>query len=208
MTGETITAGSGLDEPTSAALDQVLSSVVPAMFKSQQPWALMGSLGSVLQGLDGYAPPDIDLVTSMEGAYIMQGSLAGCGTTLRPVSYSVAPPYESYFGICEVRGVKVEVMGDLIIACPDGRVDANAHYARWSEKVRLLRFGDYSVPVVPLEWQLVANVLLQRPERYRPICGMLLSRGYDRAYLEDLLADPASGDRTIAAVREMLQLDQ
>lgn len=205
--GETVTSGSGLSERLRGALVVVLSCVIPAMFKSQQPWALMGSTASVLQGLDGYAPPDIDLVTTMTGAYIMQGAVARCGATIRPVSFSIREPYASHFGIFEVEGVKVEVMGDLLIRCPDGQINTSDHFSRWSDKVRVLHVEGMHVPVVPLEWQLVANVLLRRPERCEPIADLLLRRGYDRAYVDALLADRQNGDRTIAAVRELLHID-
>jgi len=189
------------------ALRSIASRVVPAMFKSQQPWALMGSTASVLRGLDGYSPPDIDLVTTMRGAYIMEGAVASCGATVRPVSWSVSPPYESHFGIFEVDGVKTEVMGDLIIRCDDGVIDASEHFARWSEKVRVVHFEGFHVPVVRLEWQLVANALLRRPERSIGIAELLLRSGYDRDYVEALLADERIGARTIDTVRRMLQLD-
>ena len=52
----------------------VLHALVEPMFKAQQPWALMGSSASVLQGIPDYTPPDIDLMTTMEGAYIMEGA--------------------------------------------------------------------------------------------------------------------------------------
>jgi hypothetical protein len=186
------------------ALLSVVCQVVPAMFKSQQPWALMGSTGSVLQGIDRYSPPDIDLVTTMEGAYIMEGSVAGCGATIRPVSYSISPPYESHFGIFEVDGVKVEVMGDLIIRCHDGMVNAADHFARWSDKVRVIHFETYHIPLVRLEWQLVANVLLRRPERSSGIVDLMRRRGYDRAYVDALLSDEHIGERTINTVRRLL----
>ena len=202
--GEDVVCGDGMTEAVRQALGSVVRHVVPAMFKSQQPWALMGSTCSVLQGIDGYSPPDIDLVTTMEGAYIMAGSVAGCGATIRPVSYSVAPPYESHFGIFEVDGVKVEVMGDLIIRCDDGMINAAEHFARWSDKVRVLHFETYHIPVVRLEWQLVANVLLRRPERSSGIVDLMLRRGYDRAYIEALLSDANIGERTIATVRRLL----
>jgi Aminoglycoside-2''-adenylyltransferase len=205
--GETVAFGSGLTEQLRTALYAVLGCVVPAMFKSQQPWALMGSTSSVLQGLDNYAPPDIDIVTSMEGAYIMEGAVARCGATIRPVSFSVREPYASHFGIFEVEGVKVEVMGNFVIRGADGEIDANRHWARWSDKVRLIHFEGMHVPVVPLEWQLVANVLLQRPERYGPIAELLLRSGYDCLYVDALLADERHGGRTIALVRELLHLD-
>jgi hypothetical protein len=196
-----------MTERVREALRSVVSQVVPAMFKSQQPWALMGSTCSVLQGIDGYAPPDIDLVTTMKGAYIMEGAVASCGVTVRPVSWSVAPPYESHFGIFEVDGVKVEVMGDLVIRCDDGLIDAAEHFARWSDKVRVLHFEGFHIPVVRLEWQLVANVLLRRPERSIGIVELLLRRGYDAEYVDALLADRQIGERTKASVRRMLQLD-
>jgi len=205
--GETVTFGSGLTEELRGALVAVLRSIIPAMFKAQQPWAIMGSTASVLQGLDGYAPPDIDIVTSMEGAYIMEGAVARCGATVRPISFSVREPYASHFGIFEVNGVKVEVMGNLVIGCPDGEIDANRHWARWSDKVRLIHFEEMHVPVVPLEWQLVANVLLDRPERYGPIAVLLLGRGYDRPYVDALLADERHGRRTNSMVRELLRLE-
>ncbi len=205
--GEDVVCGDGMTERVRGALYSVVRQVVPAMFKSQQPWALMGSTCSVLQGIDGYSPPDIDLVTTMQGAYIMQGAVAGCGATVRPVSWSVAPLYESHFGIFEVDDVKVEVMGDLVIHCDDGLINAAEHFARWSDKVRVLHFQGYHIPVVRLEWQLVANVLLRRPERSIGIVDLLLRRGYDREYVDALLADRQIGERTIATVRRMLHLD-
>jgi len=137
----------------------------------------------------------------------MEGAVASCGATVRPVSWSVSPPYESHFGIFEVDGVKTEVMGDLIIRCDDGVIDASEHFARWSEKVRVVHFEGFHVPVVRLEWQLVANALLRRPERSIGIAELLLRSGYDRDYVEALLADERIGARTIDTVRRMLQLD-
>jgi hypothetical protein len=208
MKAETIPCGSGMTDAVRSSLRAIMRCMIPSMFKSQEPWALMGSTASVLQGLDGYSPPDIDLVTTMHGAYIMEGCVGNTGATLRQVGYSVAAPYASHFGIFEVLDVKVEVMGDLIIRCDDGLIDASEHFARWSDKVRLVHFDDYHLPVVPLEWQIVANVLLRRPERSRPIAELLLARGYDLAYTLNLLADQQLGARTITTVKEMLHLEQ
>jgi hypothetical protein len=126
---------------------------------------------------------------------------------VRPVGYSESDRYASHFGIFEVTDVKVEVMGDLIIRVADGHIDATDHFARWSDKVRLIHFENHHIPVVPLEWQLVANVLLSRPERSTGIADYLLAHGFDRAYLEALLTDKGHGERTIATVREMMHLD-
>ena len=115
MPGETIPCGNGMTDAVRDALAEVLHAIIPSLFKSQQPWAIMGSTASVLQGIPDYVPPDIDLTTTMEGAYIMEGAIGHLGTMVRQVGFSVREPYSSYFGIFEVRGVKVEVMGDLLI---------------------------------------------------------------------------------------------
>jgi hypothetical protein len=198
--------GSGLSYEVRAATLAVLRCIVPAMFKAQQPWALMGSTASVLQGLDNYVPPDIDLATTKEGAYIMQGALCEVAVTVRPVSYSTSGPYTSEFGIFEVMGIKVEVMGDLIIAPPDGHIALTEHWSKWSDKVRVLHFEDQHVPVVPLEWQLVANALLARPERVGGVAEHLLLHGFDHTYVEALLEDAGLGERTLRASREALHL--
>ena len=207
MAGETVPCGDGMTEGVRRALSACLRAIIPTMFRAQQPWAVMGSTASVLQGMPNYTPPDIDLVTTRDGAYIMSGSIGGLGATVRQVSFSESDRYASHFGIFEVLDVKVEVMGDLVIRVPDGHIDVTEHFARWSDKVRLIHFGEDHIPVAPLEWQLVANVLLSRPERSTGIADFLLEHGYDRPFLEALLADTGHGERTIATVREMMHLD-
>jgi len=204
---EDVAPGDGLTERIRDAANTALHAIVPPLFKAQQPWAVMGSTASVLQGIPRYVPPDIDIVTTMVGAYIMEGAISSLGSTFRPVSHSVGGPYTSYFGIFEVRGVKIEIMGDLIIQCEDGSIDTRDHWSRWSDKVRVLHFDDLHIPVVPLEWQLVANTLLGRPTRVDDISSYLLEHGFDRPYLDALLADEGYGARTIAGVREALRLD-
>lgn len=207
MAGETVPCGDGMTDGVQRALSASINAIIPTMFRAQQPWAVMGSTASVLQGICNYTPPDIDLVTTRDGAYIMSGSIGGLGATTRQVGYSESDRYASHFGIFEVLDVKVEVMGDLVIRVADGRIDATEHFARWSDKVRLIHFEEHHIPVVPLEWQLVANVLLSRPERSTGISDYLLAHGFDRAYLDALLLDKGHGERTIAAVREIMRLD-
>lgn len=207
MAGETVPCGDGMTERVRRALSACVQAIIPTMFRAQQPWAVMGSTASVLQGIPNYTPPDIDLVTTRDGAYIMSGSIGGLGATVRQVSYSESDRYTSHFGIFEVLDVRVEVMGDLVIRVADGHIDTTEHFARWSDKVRLLHFEQYHIPVAPLEWQLVANVLLSRPERSTGIADFLLDHGYDRPFLEALLQDKNHGERTTATVREMMHLD-
>lgn len=204
---EEIEPGCGLPDAVRDATASVVRVITVPMFKAQQPWALIGSTASVLQGIQDYVPPDIDITTTMEGAYIMSGAISTLGATVRPVRFSTAGPYTSYFGIFEVMGVKTEVMGDLVIHCADGTIALEEHWARWSEKVRILHFEGLHVPVVPLEWQLVANALLGRTERVNGIASYMRRHGWDRAYLDGIIADSQFSARTIAVVREALRLD-
>ncbi len=207
MAGETVPCGNGMTDGVRGALREVLHAIIPSMFKSQQPWAIMGSTASVLQGIPDYTPPDVDLTTTQDGAYIMQGAVGHVGSMIRPTAFSVREPYASYFGIFEVHNVKVEIMGDLVIEVRDGRIDVKDHWSRWSDKVRLLHFENMHVPVIPLEWQLVANTLLERPERTSGIVHFLDEHGFDRPYLQALLEDRQLGQRTITSVRKAMRLD-
>ncbi len=198
---------SGLCQRTHDALVAIARCIIPSMFKAQEPWSLVGSTASVLQGFPGYEPPDIDLSTTMEGAYIMEGCIAASGAVVRPVQYSVRVPYSSYFGIFEVGGVKVEVMGALVIRCPDGLIDVSDHWARWSDEVRVRALDDLHIPCVPLEWQIIANAILGRDDRVGALADYLFNAGYDRGYMRSLMKDVRIGARTVARVREALHLD-
>ena len=203
---EDIHPGGGLTPEVADVLQTIMKCIIPVMFRSQQPWALMGSLASVLQGMPDYTPPDIDLVSTKDGAYAMEECLSQY-RTVRAVSLSSSGPYTSHFGIFDVNSVKVEVMGDLIIKCDDGVLDTNDHWSRWSQRVRVLHFRDMHIPVVPLEWQIVANALLRRPERVAGCAKQLLSAGIDHNFLDTILEDQKYGERTIHIVREALHLD-
>ena len=205
---EDVPPGNGLTNVVADTLELIMQAIIPEMFKSQQPWALMGSLASVLQGMPDYVPPDIDLVSTTTGAYVMEGAIIKIDKTVRSVSLSSSGPYTSHFGIFDVNGVKVEVMGDLVIRCEDGSLTTEDHWSKWSERVRVLHYRKLHIPVVPLEWQIVANALLNRPERVSGCARQLLAAGYDRDYLDDILSDQAYGERTLKTVREALHLDE
>jgi Aminoglycoside-2''-adenylyltransferase len=207
MTSTTSIRDSGLTGTTHDALVAIVRCIIPSMFNAQQPWALVGSTASVLQGFPNYRPPDIDLATTMEGAYVMSRCIGNAGNVIRPVRYSVRPPYSSYFGIFEVLGVKVEVMGDLVIRCADGVIDVSDHWARWSDTVRICQLDDLHIPVVPLEWQIIANAMLGRDDRVDALAAHVLQCGYDREYMANLFADPRIGARTIERVRRALRFD-
>ena len=99
-------------------------------------------------------------------------------------------------------------MGALIIRCTDGVIDVSDHWARLSDEVRMREIDGTRIPLVPLEWQLLANTMLGRENRAKDIARHLLRTGYDGELVASLMADERNGARTIAGVREALQIDE
>ena len=85
---------------------KLISENIPSNIK----WAVDGSTSLALQGID-VTPHDIDILTDREGAIRIQESLKNYNVV--PISHSSNEKYDSYFGTFKVKGIKVEVMGDL-----------------------------------------------------------------------------------------------
>ncbi len=85
---------------------KLISENIPSNIK----WAVDGSTSLALQGID-VTPHDIDILTDREGTIRIQESLKNYNVV--PISHSSNEKYDSYFGTFKVKGIKVEVMGDL-----------------------------------------------------------------------------------------------
>ena len=123
-------------------------------------WALTGSLGHRLQGVD-VPVHDIDVQTDAAGAAAVAAALA---------AYVVVPPgpresdrISSIFGTLTVAGVCVEVMGGLRKRTGPGAAwgpptDPAAHRV-------LVRHAGLTVPVLSLAYEADAYEAIGRPER-------------------------------------------
>jgi hypothetical protein len=186
-----------MDDHFRGTVMRVLRLVVPDLERRGLPWALVGSSASCLQGLP-CVPKDIDLASNREGAYLMGQALAPF--TVRPIAFSETERYASHFGIFSMDGVNVEVMGDLLIRGENEHIDLAEHYVRWNREVRHVHVEELEVPVSPLEWQLIANTLLDRHDRAGDIAAHLRAYGFDRPFLEEILTDPHLSPRTVDRV--------
>ncbi len=92
--------------PTFVEVLKLISENIPSNIK----WAVDGSTSLALQGID-VTPRDIDILTDHEGAIGIQESLKKYNVV--PISHSSNEKYDSYFGTFKVKGIRVEVMGDL-----------------------------------------------------------------------------------------------
>lgn len=194
-----------MSEAHQRALRTLIRRIVPALFMHQQPWALIGSTASSLQGLP-VEPPDIDIATSIPGAYLISGCLIDY--MRNPVRYGETENYASHFGIFDIEGVRVEVMGDLIIRGVGGVIDTTEHFTRWSEKVRVVNVDGIGVPCVPLEWQLVANLIIGRYDRSHAIAEHFAAHPYDAAFVDDICNDARLLPPVRERVKTLLRLDE
>ncbi len=127
------------------------------------PWAVTGSLGMALQGMD-LAVHDIDLQTSREGAYEIERRLAEYG--VEPVRFLASERIHSHFGAAVIDGVKVEIMGDLQKLLETGAWEAPVSvetYRRW------INFEDLRVPVLDLAYEAQAYRRMGRIEKAEKI---------------------------------------
>jgi hypothetical protein len=108
-------------------------------------WAVDRSTALALQGFD-LEPGDIDILTDREGAYRIQGLLAGYA--VRPVAYSESNKYRSHYGSFSIDGVRVEVMGDFQ-ECRNGTWGETR--ALSTVKISQVALGNDTIPVVSLE---------------------------------------------------------
>ena len=73
-------------------------------------WAITGSLGLALHGIDVQVN-DIDIQTDASGAYRIEKVFEE--NVVRKVEFAESEKIRSHFGELEVEGVKVEIMGAL-----------------------------------------------------------------------------------------------
>lgn len=73
-------------------------------------WVVMGSLSLALQGVD-INPNDVDILTDENGAFKIGALLMKY--EVKPVSFGRTDLFESFYGVYDIEGIKVDVMGDL-----------------------------------------------------------------------------------------------
>ena len=138
---------------------KILQTIYPLLEDFPSPWAVTGSLGFALQGLET-AVNDVDLQTDRAGAYEMERRLSLY--RVRPVAFSESERIRSHFGELEIRGIKVEVMGDVQKRLPDGRWEDPVEVAlhrRW------VIWKGMRLPVLSLEYEARAYRIMGRNEK-------------------------------------------
>jgi len=126
-------------------------------------WVVIGSTNLAMQGVDVKAN-DIDILTDKKGALEFNKILAEF--TVNPVEYKESEKFKSHIGLFKIKGVEVEIIGELKNKIPEGDL--------WSEttslsKRTIIQFKGMKIPVIPLEQELFAYTKLGRKEKAEKI---------------------------------------
>jgi hypothetical protein len=130
-------------------------------------WAVTGSLGMALQGMD-IEIHDMDIQTDQYGAYEIEACFSEY--IVKAVQYSASERIRSHFGALEMDGVKIEIMGDIQKLLND---------QNWEEPVKVelyrhwISFEGMQVPVLSLEYEHQAYLKLGRVEKAERIKNWL-----------------------------------
>lgn len=94
-------------------LKSLLGRLAPALAELDEEWVIIGSASLVIRGLPISECPDVDILTTIEGAKALERSWA----PWRCEDYSPAggTPFRSRFSRYEMAGGAFEVIGDLAL---------------------------------------------------------------------------------------------
>lgn len=137
----------------------VLKMICTRLANSGINWALTGSFGMALQGVQ-VKVHDIDLQTDEHGAYEIEKYFTEF--TTRPVCFLKSKRIRSYYGVFEINGISVEVMGAV-----QKRLDDRT----WEEPVNIEQYMHWiivdkiQVPVLSLSYEYQAYRILGREDK-------------------------------------------
>lgn len=130
---------------------------------SDTVWAITGSFGMALQGMD-LPVHDIDIQTDQQGAYGIERELAEYAVV--PVRYIQSERIRSHLGKLEIDSIQVEIMGAI-----QKRVDNQIweQPVRVEEHLKWVEIEGMQIPVLSLEYEYQAYKKLGRNEKAEAI---------------------------------------
>ncbi len=100
---------------------------------------------------------DVDIQTDRDGAYAIERRLAV--DMIRPVRFSEAGCIRSHFGVFQLGGVTVEIMGDIEKKDQDGRWHDPPILPSW---IVYTAFDGIEIPLLTLAYECAAYRMLGR----------------------------------------------
>jgi hypothetical protein len=146
-----------LDLPEQHA--QVLRLLLEKISPTELPWALTGSAGLRLQGVD-IPVNDLDLQTDSQTIYIIEQRLAEFMKT--PVHVWESEHTLSHHGQAEINGLQVEFLGDMCHRTPAGIWEPPIDIA----SIRVwVNWHELQIPVLSLQHEALAYEKMGRAQK-------------------------------------------
>ena len=137
----------------------MLRTVYERLMDLDSPWAITGSLGFALHGMDSPVS-DIDLQTDRDGAYEIQNVFRN--HVVKEVAFSEAKAIRSHLGELRILGVKVEIMGAVQKRLPSGEWEPPVEVR---EHRSFVEVDGMKLPVLSLDYEEKAYRILGRIDR-------------------------------------------
>jgi hypothetical protein len=148
----------------------VLFIILSHLKNLKHPWAVTGSLGLNLQGIQ-VDVHDIDLQSTKQGAFAIQEALSEY--VVHKVAFLESKKIRSFFGELNINGIKVEIMGELQKRSSENGWESPNDL---SEFIHWVNVEGRSIPVLDLEMEYQAYQRLGREEKAEKIRAALENR--------------------------------
>jgi hypothetical protein len=152
-----------LPEQHAAVLTFLLKQIPPA----ERPWALTGSAGLRLQGVD-LSVNDLDLQTDGNTVFQLEKKLSPFMKV--PVHLWESEHTLSYHGQAEIQGLQVELLGDVRHRLADQTWGASLEI---SSVLVWVEWHDLDVPLLSLEHEVLAYEKMGRTQKAELIRSVL-----------------------------------
>jgi len=133
----------------------VLKFISKKLKKRKIKWVLVGSASLALQGVK-IKPKDIDILTDKEGAFKFNQIFKKF--EIKPVQFGKTKVFQSFLGRFKIKGVKVEVMGDL-------KEKRGRKWVSLSNRLKnssWIKIGEIKIPISQLKDELESYSKLKR----------------------------------------------
>jgi hypothetical protein len=145
----------------------VLGLILEKLAGQDLHWVLTGSMALALQGLPVF-PNDVDLQTDTRGAFLIEQIFKPY--IIRPVVYSAVDKIRSQFGAFMLKGIEVEIIGDIQKRMEDGSWTSAPDLERLRETIEV---DGLKVPVLPLDYEAEAYAQIGKVERSQELLSWL-----------------------------------
>ncbi|WP_036745646.1 nucleotidyltransferase domain-containing protein [Paenibacillus sp. UNC451MF] len=189
-------------------LGDALRTLQAQLHDVEQPWLVGGSCGLLMQGVSiAEAPKDLDIYADPEGARIIHARLSEYSIDEQVEDRSSI--YYSLLSHYNLDGIQVELVGGFQVTMRNSVYIVNAALLndRFAMKYSLNSGGQLApIKLMPLEHELIFNLLRNRPDRYEAIAKVISIRniGTNQA-LEELIQQNSIDEAVIVQLRKLLQ---